>query len=72
MKKKGVKKLKKKEVDIEIKVKGDDGQVTSYHDDEEDGDEVTKPKAKKGKKKSTKSKIQSEETLEMLMNIMKP
>jgi len=64
---------KKKEVDIEIKVKGDDGLVVSYQDEENLEQEGEKMKAvKKGKKKSSKPKIQSEETLEMLMSVMKP
>lgn len=54
---------KKKDVGVEIKVKGEHGDVISYHEEEE---EQEKKKTKK------KSKIQSEETLEMLLNALKP
>lgn len=54
---------KRKDVGIEIKVKGDDGEVTSYQEEEVE----EKPKAAK-----KRSKIQSEETLEMLLNALKP
>jgi hypothetical protein len=46
----------------------------SYHDDDNEEDSLnteSKKAVKKGKKKS-KPKIQSEETLEMLMNALKP
>jgi hypothetical protein len=45
----------------------------SYHEDDGElvGGEGAKKPAKKGKKKG-KPKIQSEETLEMLMNVLKP
>jgi len=74
------KKPKHKEVEFEIKVKGDDGQVHKYNENEEEDNESGEDSndsakaAKKVTKKSTngKSKIQSEETLEMLMNAMKP
>ena len=67
-------KKKRRDVGVEIKVKGEDGQVLSYSQDTlEDGDDAgedVKPSSAKPKKK--KAKIQSEETLEMLMNVMKP
>ncbi len=55
-------------------MKGDDGQVIKYTDDDNIDDDADVPavKTKKSSKKSSKSKIQSEETLEMLMNAMKP
>ena len=59
-----------KGVEVEIKVKGQDGQVTSYQDEVDNNNEESKKAVKK--KKTVKSKIQSEETLEMLMNALKP
>ena len=76
-KKKAQKRAKKPQVDFEIKVKGEDGQVIKYTEDDYDhqspdgSGEEDRPK-KKGKKKKAASKIQSEETLEMLMNALKP
>jgi|LauGreDrversion4_2_1035121.scaffolds.fasta_scaffold1018001_1 hypothetical protein len=52
-----------KEVDVEIKVKGSDGTVISYTED---------PSESSSSKVSKKSKIQSEDTLEMLKNVLKP
>lgn len=54
----------KKDIDFEIMFKGQDGVVTSYKNE----DEVVPKK----KKKVKEGKIQSEETLEMLMNALKP
>ena len=54
----------KKDIDFEIMFKGQDGVVTSYKNE----DEVVP----KQKKKVKEGKIQSEETLEMLMNALKP
>ena len=54
----------KKDIDFEIMFKGQDGVVTSYKNE----DEVVPKK----KKKLKEGKIQSEETLEMLMNALKP
>jgi hypothetical protein len=70
------KKPKKKELEFEIKLKGEDGQVIKYTEgeDDEEGveDQENEEKPKKKAKKKKAAKIQSEETLEMLMNALKP
>lgn len=66
-KKKKIIKKGKKNVDFEIVFKGQDGVVTSYKDNEDEAAVLPKKK-----KKVKEGKIQSEETLEMLMNALKP
>lgn len=84
LKKKVFKKPVKKEVEIVIKMKGSDGNVVSYDEkesqdssrSEKENIDEEKPKKKATKKKSLKSKsssskIESEDTLEMLKNVLK-
>ena len=84
LKKKVFKKPVKKEVEFVIKMKGKDGNVVSYDEkesqdssrSEKENIDEEKPKKKATKKKSLKSKsssskIDSEDTLEMLKSVLK-
>lgn len=75
-KKKGLKKIKKKEVGVVIQMKGEDGSLTTYNEESKgadgDSDAEEKENKKKTKKKTAKPKIESEETLEMLKQVLRP
>eukprot|EP00347_Sterkiella_histriomuscorum_P021277 403334569 len=76
LKKKPFKKVKK-EVGVVIQIKGQDGSLTTYNEESKDSCDSSRSEkenqdAIKPKKKTKTSKIQSEQTLEMLKSVLKP
>ena len=65
---KGRKSSKRAQVEVTIKVKKSDGSVVSFEEEEE----VQSEKVFEYNIEEAKHKIQSEETLEMLKNVLKP
>ena len=72
-------KTKNKEVGIEIKMKGEDGNIVSFKEDSQIDDELgsngsstSHKKSARPKAKKKERKIKSEETLEMILNALKP